>query len=360
MMQRFPALSWWLAGAGMLGGVFLIAFFARGIAEPASVIPQRVSFQISTASISGSDFSVGETLAGILSHPPGISRCETTNVCGPPGLIVSVRAADGAMANVTAVNMGSTNSGLVQADVVAQAVAGQGPFAASGPAQQLRVIANLYGQALHLVAAPGAGIHGVEDLRGKRVSLSPENSGTIVTARAVLQAFGVPEWRLTRSYETADAAAELLRRGEIDAFFFVAGAPVDLIAELVGEGDAILVPVNGEGRDRLLAAHPSLRADVMAQGVYAGLPAVETVSVGTLWVTNASVPDDLVYAMARAVYNPDNRAAIEARITGSQFLELSNAVQHSPAPFHPGALRYYAEARVIPTPENPVLPVPKP
>jgi hypothetical protein len=360
MTVRAKLLSWWVAGAGILSALLLLALFARVTAQTVGVVPQRVSFQISTASITGNDFFVGELLAGILSHPPGISRCETADICGPAGLIVSTRAADGSVANVLAVDAGATASGLVQADVVAQALSGQGVFAGSGPLHRLRAVANLYGQSIHLLAAEDTAIETVADLRGKRVSLSTEDSGSNVTARAVLQAYRVPEWRMVRNFDPPDVAAELLRNGELDALFFVGAAPVALVEQLISEGVAVLIALDGVGRDRLLDSYNYLSADALPQGTYPGTDTVETVNVGTLWVTNATTPDALVYAMVKAVYHPSNRSQIEAGRTGRKFLELETAMIGSPVPFHPGALQFYAEAGVLPAPVNPTLPIPKP
>ncbi|HXJ00023.1 MAG TPA: TAXI family TRAP transporter solute-binding subunit, partial [Micropepsaceae bacterium] len=81
---------------------------------PAQIIesPQRISFQISTGSTTGTYFPVGSLLAQLLSHPPGVGRCEAANICGPSGLIVSTRASQGSVANVLAVNSGMVTSGL--------------------------------------------------------------------------------------------------------------------------------------------------------------------------------------------------------------------------------------------------------
>jgi len=360
MTHRQAVLSWWIAGVGVLLGVLVLALFARGSAQTPPPAPQRVAFQVSTASLTGNDFFVAELLAGILSHPPGISRCETASLCGPAGLIVSARVADGAVANVLSVNSGASGSGLAQADLVAHAAAGQGAFAGHGAALRLRAIANLYGKAVHLIAAADSGIETVEDLRGKRVSLSSEDSGSIVTARAVLQAYRVPEWRLNRNFDPPEVAARLLRDGELDAFFFVGSAPVALVEQLIGEQIAVLVPLDGPGRDRLVAEQDYLAPYILPAGVYPGAPATETVSVSTLWITNAAMPDPLVYALVRAIYNPRNRPLVEVRFTGSDFLELESAMSNSPIPFHPGVLQYYAEAGVLAAPANPVLPKPKP
>ncbi len=159
-----------------------------------------IAFQISAPAIPTAPiFPVGELLASLLSHPPGIGRCDAAPVCGPAGLIVSTRASEGSVANVLAVNSGMVNSGLAQADVVAMAVAGQGPFKKYGPAKKLRVIADLYGEEVHLVAAKNAKIKSVADLRGKRVSLSTEGSGTLTDrARQSLRPMGYRKNRLHR------------------------------------------------------------------------------------------------------------------------------------------------------------------
>jgi TRAP transporter TAXI family solute receptor len=261
---------------------------------------------------------------------------------------VSTRATQGSIANVTAVNTSAGNSGLVQADVLALAVTGQGPFRTAGPARQLRVIASLYNEDLHLVAARSAKILSVNDLRGKRVSLSTEGSGTIVTARAVLAAYRLPEWRLVANYDNADRAADLLRQGRLDAFFFVGGTPVTLITQLLEDDIGVLIPIDGPGRNRLVAAQKQLAPHAIPQGTYPGSPAVDTVSMAALWITNAGQSEALVYGMVRALYNPRNRPMIEARQSGFNFLELETAAKDTIAPLHPGAQRFFTEARVIP------------
>jgi uncharacterized protein len=287
-------------------------------------------------------------LAGLLSHPPGISRCETVNLCGPAGLIVSTRATQGSIANVNAVTSGAANSGLAQADIVALAVAGQGPFRTAGPARQLRTIANLYGEDLHLVAARRAKILSVSDLRGKRVSLSSEGSGTIITARAVLQAYRLAEWRITPNFDSADRAAALMRQGRLDAFFFVGGTPVNLITQLLEDDVGVLIPIDGPGRTRLLAQQKQLVAHTIPQGTYPGSPAVDTIGVDALWVTSTAQPEALIHGMVRAVYNTRNRPMIEARKVGFNFLDLRRAPTGSIAPLHPGAENFYTQARVLP------------
>src|SRR5258705_1708163 len=291
--KRFAASSG--LAAGVVATLALMMMLAAKSAEQIIDNPQRVAFQISTGSTTGTYFPVGAMLAQLLSHPPGVGRCETANICGPSGLIVSTRASQGSVANLLAVNSGMVTSGIAQADVVAAAVAGQGPFRKTGAIKQLRVIANLYGEDLHLIAAKKSKIKSVADLRGKRVSLSTEGSGTNVTARAVLAAYRIADKSIVPNYDSSDKAVDLLQTGKLDAVFFVGGTPVNLLQPLLDEDVAVLIPITGEGVKRLLAKEPNLTAHTIAKGTYGNGPAVETVSVDALWVTDASEPDNLNY-----------------------------------------------------------------
>src|SRR5580700_3288167 len=120
MKQRFPALIGF-AGFSALVLAALVFGFLPGAADTP---PARISFQIATGSTAGTFFPVGEAIAGLISHPPGVDRCNTDNVCGPAGLIVSTRASEGAVDNLIAVNRGDVESSLAQSDAVAAAVKG--------------------------------------------------------------------------------------------------------------------------------------------------------------------------------------------------------------------------------------------
>jgi TRAP transporter TAXI family solute receptor len=334
------------AGLLVLAGVVGATFIERGLAQ--SSTPQRIAFQIATGSVSGKYFPMGEMLAGLLSHPPGVARCDTADVCGPPGVIVSTRASEGSTANILAVDSGRVDSGLAQADVVALAIAGKGAFKKTGPARRVRVIANLYPEDVHLVVSTKSRITSVAGLKGKRVSLSTPGSGTLATAQAILAAYKLSEKSIKPNYASIDKAAELLQAGKLDAMFFVGGAPVHLIDSLIANKSARLVAIDGAGRARLLAAHSFFAADKIPWHTYAGTPAVETVSVGALWITNASEPNDLIYAIVKALYNRSNRGTLERFNRDDRFVQLELAAKATAAPFHPGALRYFKEVGALP------------
>jgi len=330
-----------LAALLALGSILALGVLAAAGLGSAQIEPQRLSFVIDTGSTGGTYFPIGEAMADIISHPPGVARCDTADVCGPSGLIASARSSAGTIANVLDVNSHRADAALAQSDVVAQAVAGKGAFKTKQ--SHIRVIADLFPEEVHVVAAKAATIRSIADLRGKRVSIGDASSGTIVAARAVLAAWRIPETHLKTSNDPADIAADKLTRGEIDAFFFTGGAPVPLVRDLIASGKAVLVPIDGAGRNRLIAADPDLVAGAIAAGLYPGTDAVQTVSVRAVWIVNDSVPADIVYGVTKALFNPANRDTLDGSHRSAALIRLDSATAVLPAPLHPGAARFYRE-----------------
>ena len=251
---------------------------------------------------------MGEAIAGLISHPPGVNRCEVANVCGPAGLIVSARTSNGTVDNLLSVNDGGVESGLAQSDVVAAAVKGTGPFKAKGKQSHLRVIASLFSEDVHLVVREKAKIKSVADLKGKRVSLGLTGSGVGFTAREILTAYHVPEARLKAlTLDTAGAIALMkqiagrLLRGRRRADRRRRRSPGNAHGQAGAHHGA---GARSPGEVRTFAR----ACDDLISGPGTG----RTVSTRALWIVRDSVPEGLVYGITRALFNPANREALSA------------------------------------------------
>src|SRR5215469_9342337 len=230
-----------------VASIVVLAGFAFVSLGTAQTTEPHISFVLATGSTGGTYYPVGQAIAEIISHPPGVTRCELADMCGPPGLIASTRSSLGSVANVLDVDAGRANSGLAQSDIVAEALAGTGDFHAQGPQSHVRMIADLFPEEVHLVAARDAHIRTIADLKGKRVGLGAKGSGSASTAREILAAYRIPERHVKVSEEAPEMAARKLEAGNIDAFFFVGGALVEFIRNLIESGKAVLIPIDGDG-----------------------------------------------------------------------------------------------------------------
>jgi len=321
------------------------------LTSAAQNLPPRRSFDIATGPVAGTYFPMGELIAQVVSHPPGLMRCEMSAQCGPPGMIVSARTSDGAVANVRAVNDGVAASGLAQGNLVADAVAGHGAFQKAGRQTHIRVMADLFPEEMQLLVAVRSPIKTVADLKGKRVSLGNANSGADIIAQQLLTAYGLRNVKVIR--ETYEISGGLLREGKIDAFFFLGGAPNILIADMVGRGQARLIPIDGPGRAKLIAQVKGLSADIIPPGAYRGTGRLETISCHTLWIVKDTAPADAVHDLVRALYHPGNRPLLEQGPSPAQEIKLGETLSLLSVPLHAGAARFYREAGQLPAPFKP-------
>src|SRR6478609_9126458 len=134
-----------------LAAIFALAAFGLFIlwglnwrGAPANDQGARINFQIATGPSGGTFFTMGQAIAGLISHPPGVGRCETSTVCAPSGVILSARSAQSSFDNLRAVNNGLVESALVQADMADAAARGVGLFRRFGPQRRIQVIAALF------------------------------------------------------------------------------------------------------------------------------------------------------------------------------------------------------------------------
>jgi len=309
-----------------------------------------IFFRIGTGSTGGTYFPIGGLIATGISHPPGSRPCEAGGSCGVPGLIAAAQSTQGSVDNVAAIAAGQVESGLAQADIAFWAYRGEGPYAKSGAVEDLRAIANLYPESVHIVVRRDAEIDSVSDLRGKRVGLGAEESGTRVDAGIVLDAYGLSEKSIKGALVGPAEGADMLRAGELDAFFFVAGAPATAIRDLAEHVEIDLLPIDGVAAVSIVKEHPFFSAGEIGAGVYPDVDGVATLDVGAQWLTSAEADPELIYGITRALWHPNTQALLARGHPEGRNITLPTALDGVAIPLHPGAERYYREIGLIKDP----------
>ena len=304
-------------------------------------------FRIGTGSIAGTYFRVGEALAAILSQPAGAPPCEAGGRCGVPGLIATAQATEGSVGNVDRVNSGELEAALAQSMIVDAAFRGSAPFSAGTKMPNLRALANLYPESIHLVVARAAHIRDIKGLKGKRVSVDLALSGTAADTGLILKAFGLNRTDMKIVEDSPVRAADMLAQGKIDAFFFTGGFPAPLVADLADRAEIDLLAISGPGVKKLLKDHPFFSSGTIPTGTYRGIGAVETLQVGAQLIVNARVSTDLVYAITSKLWDPANRPALIQRHPKAADIQLETALTGLTIPLHPGAERYYREKGLV-------------
>jgi uncharacterized protein len=289
---------------------------------------------IGTGGITGVYYPTGGAIAKIVNNKRDIYNIRCT-----------VESTGGSVFNVNAVMAGDLAFGIVQSDRQYQAVKGLAEWQNKGPQKDLRAVFSIHPESVTLVAAEDAGIKSLADLKGKRVNIGNPGSGQRQNAIDALDAAGINyETDLTAESVKAADAPGLLQDGRIDAFFYTVGYPSGAIKEAAaGARKVAIIPITGI--DRLLEKFPYYVKSYVPMDQYPGAANtgdVETFGVKATLVTSAKVPDEVVYAVTKEVF--ENFDEFKKLHPAFAVLTKQGMLEGLSAPIHPGALKYYKEA----------------
>jgi TRAP transporter TAXI family solute receptor len=327
-------------------GSLMILFLMIGLSGK-SFAQELKFFTIGTGGTAYTYYPVGGMIANAISKPPGSRECGKGGSCGVPNLIASAVSSRGSVDNVNAIISGLRNSGFAQSDVAYWAYTGTGTMEGKEPAKDLRTIAALFQEHIHLVALKKSNINSVKDLKGKRVSLDEPGSGTYVDAKLILESNGLSTSDVKAEALKGKAATDALRNGKVDAIFVVAGYPTGAIVELASAVDIKLVPIDGAGAKALTSKYGFFSESPIPSGTYEGVDQVNTVAVGAQWFTSAKEDSELIYQITKALWNKESRKLMDVGHAKGKTITPDTALSGVGVPLHPGAEKFYKEVGLL-------------
>lgn len=312
----------------LFGAASLAALAATG----RSAFAQAKFFRIGTGGTGGTYYPIGGIIANAISS-------DAVNA--------SAVASNGSVANVNAIVGGASESGFSQADVATWAYTGTGIYEGKAKVEDLRAIANLYPETLHVVTRKGLGAKSIADLKGKRVSIDEPGSGSLVNAKAILAAYGITDRDYKAENLKPGPAIEKLKDGSLDAFFFTGGYPFGALTELGATAGFELLPIDGEPAAKIKAAYKFFAEDTIPDGIYKDIKGVKTLAVGAQWVTSAKIDAGLVYEVTKGLWSDKARAALDNGHAKGKAITKATALAGLGIPLHDGAAKFYKEAGLL-------------
>jgi TRAP transporter TAXI family solute receptor len=256
-----------------------------------------------------------------------------------PDVKLRQRTTPGSVDNAWLLSRGEADYAIVQGDVAAAALNGEGPFARGGPLTTLRAVGALFPEPIHIVVLPDSAIRDVAALRGRRVAIGLASSGTHFDATAVLAAHNLQLSDLQEAAElgVADALARL-RRKQLDAVFVTGAAPMRVLQQFAVNPGLRLVPLGQPGIETVVKSRHGLAPIVLPPNTYPQQQeAIATVAAVALLVTTSEAPEREVQRvrelLSRLVQQPsgNGEGAEGAAVATSRTI---------PIPLHPGAERH--------------------
>ena len=318
----------------MLTVAVLFGFTLMLGATPYDVQAKTTFVTIGTGGITGVYYPTGGAIAKMVNA----KRKEY-------GIRATVESTGGSVFNINAIMAGDLEFGVAQSDRQYQAVEGIADWKDKGPQKDLRAVFSIHAETVDLIASIDSGINSIEDLKGKRVNIGNVGSGYRQNAIDALEANGL-------NYESdfhaeslkAAEAPGLIQDGRIDAAFYTVGHPSGYYKEATaGKTKVKFIPI--PNADKVAAKYPYYAPAKTLMSNYPGAAnteeAVETFGVKATFVTSAKVPDDVVYAIVKEVFeNFDKFVELHPAYEG---LTKEDMLKGLSAPIHPGAMKYYKE-----------------
>lgn len=252
-------------------------------------------------------------------------------------------ASEGSVENGHQLQAGKLDFALLQSDVAE--VLSKGWLAEYQlPHPDLRSMASLWPEALHIVTLEGNGIDSFHDLQGKRLAIGSRQSGTRFTAIRVWIASGLPAPEISQIKETGiGASIEALESGEVDAIFIAGAIPDPAIQELSQQRqDVRLVPIEQTTLTGLTEEYFSYYGTTIPERTYPGQSEpYRTLGFAALLLTNRATSDeDVSTFLTLMVEGADD---IARNFYRAGFISPDTARLGIAVPLHPAAEQYYAE-----------------
>jgi TRAP transporter TAXI family solute receptor len=296
---------------------------------------EEVFASVGTGELNGVYYPVGEAICQI------VNRDLSTN-----GVRCSPETTPGSVYNVSAIQSGELEFGIIQADVNFDAYKGEGAWIGK-PFIGLRSVLSLYPELVTVMARADSHIQDLAGLAGRRVNVGSKGSGIRATWDAIEEELGWRDAERVRPVELrADATTSALCSGVIDANMLIIGHPSPLVKAQQAACAINLVAITGPAIDKLLHQHLYYQRETIPADLY-GLPAdVPTFGGRATLVTSASVDARVVAVIAKVVLG--HLAELRklhpalARLRSKQMINDGLT-----APLHPGAEQVYKETGLI-------------
>jgi uncharacterized protein len=279
---------------------------------------------IVTGGTGGTYYPLGGSMANIISDETGI---ETNSE-------VSGASAE----NMTTLKDGNAEIAFTQTDIASYAKEGKLMFEGN-VVDNVKAIGTLYPETVQIVTTAKSGIKTIADLKGKKVSVGAPGSGTFANAEQILEIHGITMKDINAKHLSFDESTAGIQDGSIDVAFVTAGTPTGAVEGLGATEDVVILAIEPDKAEELIAKYPYYAKDEVPSGVYGLTESVPTVAVLAMLVVREDLSEQLVYDITKAIFeNTDKIGHAKAKLIKAEYALNGVGIE-----VHPGAQKYYDE-----------------
>lgn len=305
--------SSWLIPIALLGLVTVAGAFAGKLIYDSRRI---YHLTIATAGSSGEYYAFGKTLAEVVTrHNPRIQ--------------IRLLETSGSRQNMQLLEARRVEFAIAQSDTL--------------PSPSIRAVASLFPEVFHLIAAEKSNIRTVPDLRGKRIALMPQGSGSYVFFWQLMQHYGMTAADFQAVTLNPQVAHAQFRQGKVDAIFRSIALGNPEVRQLLQASPGRLVPLDQV--EAVKISQPQIEALKIPQGTYNATPPIPerdlpAASVQAILLTHKNVDESIINEVTRSLY--EYRNELSTLNPRAATVSAPNPGKGFGLPLHPGAKAYYS------------------
>ena len=292
--------------------------------------PMRLT--LATGGTAGTYYPFGGAIAQVVSEKSGVVEI-TAQSTGATG------------ENLNLLGMEDVEMALVQNDLAHYAYSGLEIYK-DNKVTNFKAIARLYPELIHVVAQGESGIKTMADFKDKKISVGASGSGNEANCRQIYEFYDLTYENTTPLFISYAETTNHFKDRQVDAFVYTTGVPNPSILDIVTMQDAVFVPIDGAARDKIIEKYPFFAADVIPANSYKGQTEdVGTLAIQCMLVVRDDIPEDIVYAMTKALF--ENLDVLGNAHAKGKEVSPEKALDGVAVPLHPGAEKYFKEVGVV-------------
>jgi TRAP transporter TAXI family solute receptor len=302
-----------------------LAVTAITLLSAAAAFAQSTKLTLGTASIGGTYYVYGDTVAKILTEKTKYQ--------------VAAQQTQGPNQNIVMVDEKKLELGMVTMGVALQGVQGSGSWTKGKKYENIRALFPMYEMTLQCLALKKSGITGFKQLEGKTVGTGPKAGTPGTYFPLIFDALGMKV--KARNGQSADQGVQLAD-GVLEAFCFGAGLPIPVFSDLDASQQLAFFTWTDPELATIRKALPEFSESRIPKGFYKQQAADQkTVGLFNFAIANKDLDDAAAYTITKTIL--ENNAAMVRGHPAAKETIAANAARNSFLTFHPGAVRYYKE-----------------
>jgi TRAP transporter TAXI family solute receptor len=294
----------------------------------------RMAIRMGTSEYGGTFYTQGQAIAELFNCGAGADQCV-------------VQTSDASIHNAEQLDRSELEFGFMASNWIGRAKNGTAPF--TKPIA-VRMVAPANAGPMCFIKLASSPLRSVADFKGKRIAIGTKGSGMEQHIHTIFEILEISFDRFTPVHMGFAEGADALVAGAIDVQFHPP-IPNKVLTDLSHRADISVVPFGPDQLEKVLARVPFYRPVVVEKNVFRGVvDDVTQVGVVNVLVTHETIPEQVVYEMAKAIAgNLDALPEMNPLFKGLKDLfeplrsKGAAALEFGGVALHPGALKAYRE-----------------